>query len=81
MAEESDGAIPRVSLRYDKILVYTLLHCVQSEPAARQQFGQMEAVDSLLQQLAYYKRHDPAQQEEVGGSGETYNKTNCINSG
>ena len=25
MAEESDGAIPRESLRYDKILVYTLL--------------------------------------------------------
>ena len=28
-------------------------------------FGEMEAIDSLLQQLAYYKRHDP-NQVEVG---------------
>jgi hypothetical protein len=26
-------------------------------------FGEMEAIDSLLQQLAYYKRHDPTQVE------------------
>ncbi len=26
-------------------------------------FGEMEAIDSLLQQLAYYKRHDPNQVE------------------
>ena len=25
----------------------------------------MEAMDSMLQQLAYYKRHDPAVAEEV----------------
>jgi hypothetical protein len=31
----------------------------------RQMFGEMEAIDSLLQQLAYYKRHDP-NQVEVG---------------
>jgi hypothetical protein len=29
----------------------------------RLMFGEMEAIDSLLQQLAYYKRHDPNQVE------------------
>ncbi len=27
-------------------------------------YGELGAIDSLLQQLAYYKRHDPNQQEE-----------------
>ena len=37
----------------------------QNEPANRLLFGNMEAMDSMLQQLAYYKRHDPAVAEEV----------------
>jgi len=58
----------KVKVAYDDNKLYAselLSILLQSEPAARQQFGQMEAVDSLLQQLAYYKRHDPAQQEEA----------------
>jgi len=38
---------------------------LQNEPANRLLFGNMEAMDSMLQQLAYYKRHDPAVAEEV----------------
>jgi len=37
---------------------------LQNEPANRQMYGELGAIDSLLQQLAYYKRHDPNQQEE-----------------
>ena len=37
----------------------------QNEPANRLLFGNMDAMDSMLQQLAYYKRHDPAVAEEV----------------
>eukprot|EP00088_Acartia_fossae_P044233 TRINITY_DN4689_c0_g1_i2.p1 TRINITY_DN4689_c0_g1~~TRINITY_DN4689_c0_g1_i2.p1 ORF type:complete len:590 (-),score=161.14 TRINITY_DN4689_c0_g1_i2:233-2002(-) len=37
---------------------------LQNEVANRRMFGEMGAIDSLLQQLAYYKRHDPNQQEE-----------------
>jgi len=38
---------------------------LQSEPENRLMFGQLDAIDSLLQQLAYYKRHDPNQAEEI----------------
>jgi len=38
---------------------------LQNEPENRTSFGEMEAIDSLLQQLAYYKRHDPNVAEEV----------------
>jgi len=38
---------------------------LQNEPANRLLFGNMDAMDSMLQQLAYYKRHDPAVAEEV----------------
>lgn len=38
---------------------------LQNEPDNRILFGSMDAIDSLLQQLAYYKRHDPAMAEEV----------------
>jgi len=31
----------------------------------RQMFGEMGVIDSILQQLAYYKRHDPSTSEEV----------------
>jgi len=37
---------------------------LQNEPANRKMYGELGAIDSLLQQLAYYKRHDPNQQEE-----------------
>jgi len=37
---------------------------LQNEPANRLMYGEMGAIDSLLQQLAYYKRHDPNQVEE-----------------
>lgn len=37
---------------------------LQNEPENRTMFGELSAIDSMLQQLAYYKRHDPAQQEE-----------------
>ena len=45
---------------------------VQNEPSNRKLFGELApggvvggAMDSLLQQLAYYKRHDPANLEEA----------------
>lgn len=38
---------------------------LQNEPENRVLFGSLDAIDSLLQQLAYYKRHDPAVAEEV----------------
>ena len=41
----------------------------QNEPANRLLFGNMDAMDSMLQQLAYYKRHDPAVAEEVAYLG------------
>lgn len=48
---------------------------LQNEPENRLMFGEMEAIDSLLQQLAYYKRHDPNQVEE----GELMeNLFNCL---
>jgi len=37
---------------------------LQNEPNNRTMFGELGAIDSLLQQLAYYKRYDPAEQEE-----------------
>jgi len=38
---------------------------LQNEPQNRLMFGEQDAIDSLLQQLAYYKRHDPNQAEEI----------------
>lgn len=38
---------------------------LQNEPENRQLIGEMEAIDSLLQQLAYYKRHNPNTSEEA----------------
>jgi len=37
---------------------------LQNDPENRISFGQMEAIDSVLQQLAHYKRHDPQTAEE-----------------
>ena len=44
---------------------YDTFFSPQNEPANRLLFGNMDAMDSMLQQLAYYKRHDPAVAEEV----------------
>ena len=38
---------------------------LQNDPENRIMFGEQDAIDSLLQQLAYYKRHDPNQAEEI----------------
>jgi len=58
----------KVKVPYDSNKLYAseilsiLLHdCVEN----RQVLGEMEAMDSILQQLAYYKRHDPGLAEEV----------------
>jgi len=58
----------RVKVPYDDNKLYAseilsiLLHnCVEN----RKVLGEMEAMDSILQQLAYYKRHDPGLAEEV----------------
>jgi len=48
---------------------------LQSEPANRRMYGELGAIDSLLQQLAYYKRHDPNIQEE---SELMENLFNCL---
>ena len=44
-----------------EILSILLQDCSEN----RELFGEIGAMDSLLQQLAYYKRHDPAVAEEV----------------
>jgi hypothetical protein len=37
----------------------------QNEPENRKTFGELpSSIDSLLQQLAYYKRHNPNTEEE-----------------
>jgi len=48
---------------------------LQSEPSNRRMYGELGAIDSLLQQLAYYKRHDPNIQEE---SELMENLFNCL---
>ena len=53
-------------------IVFFFSILVQNEPSNRKLFGELApggvvggAMDSLLQQLAYYKRHDPANPEEA----------------
>jgi len=48
---------------------------LQNAPENRKMFGELSAIDSMLQQLAYYKRHDPQQQEE---SEFMENLFNCL---
>jgi len=48
---------------------------LQNAPENRKLFGELSAIDSMLQQLAYYKRHDPQQQEE---SEFMENLFNCL---
>ncbi|KAF4521843.1 hypothetical protein B566_EDAN003717 [Ephemera danica] len=38
---------------------------LQNHNENRQLLGEMEGIDALLQQLAFYKRHDPASSEEL----------------
>ena len=51
------------------MLMIVFFFFYQNEPANRLLFGNMDAMDSMLQQLAYYKRHDPAVAEEVAYLG------------
>ena len=37
---------------------------LQNETSNQQKYGDMGAIDSMLQQLAYYKRHNPGTPEE-----------------
>jgi len=58
----------KVKVTFDDNKLYAseiLSILLQNEPENRLLFGSMDALDSLLQQLAYYKRHDPAVAEEV----------------
>jgi len=58
----------KVKVSFDDNKLYAsevLSILLQNEPANRLLFGNMDAMDSMLQQLAYYKRHDPAVAEEV----------------
>jgi len=58
----------KVKVAYDANKLYAseilsvLLH---DSVENRQEFGEMGAIDSILQQIAYYKRHDPSTSEEV----------------
>ncbi|KAF2346728.1 Beta-catenin-like protein 1 N-terminal, partial [Trinorchestia longiramus] len=57
----------RAKLVFDPNKLYAseiLAICVQGSEANRQQLGEIEGIDVLLQQLAVYKRHDPTTAEE-----------------
>ena len=58
----------KVKVPFDENKLYAseiLSILLQTEPDNRKLFGQLDAIDNLLQQLAYYKRHDPTQSEEL----------------
>eukprot|EP00092_Neocalanus_flemingeri_P011894 GFUD01012826.1.p1 GENE.GFUD01012826.1~~GFUD01012826.1.p1 ORF type:complete len:595 (+),score=183.59 GFUD01012826.1:60-1844(+) len=58
----------KVKVPYDSNKLYAseiLSILLQDCPDNRVLFGEIGALDSLLQQLAFYKRHDPAAAEEV----------------
>ena len=58
----------KVKVPFDENKLYAseiLSILLQTEPDNRRLFGQLDAIDNLLQQLAYYKRHDPTQSEEL----------------
>ena len=58
----------KVKVAYDSNKLYAseiLSILLQDCSENRELFGEIGAMDSLLQQLAYYKRHDPAVAEEV----------------
>ena len=52
----------KVKVPFDENKLYAseiLSILLQTEPENRKLFGELDAIDILLQQLAYYKRHDP----------------------
>merc|ERR1719391_179310 len=58
----------KVKVPFDENKLYAseiLSILLQTEPENRRMFGELNAIDNLLQQLAYYKRHDPSVSEEV----------------
>ena len=57
----------KVSFDSNKLYASEILSILlQNEPENRKTFGELPAsIDSLLQQLAYYKRHDPNSEEEM----------------
>merc|ERR1719422_251786 len=58
----------KVKVAFDENKLYAseiLSILLQNEPENRKRFGEVDAIDNLLQQLAYYKRHDPGQSEEI----------------
>merc|ERR1719232_50361 len=58
----------KVKVTFDENKLYAseiLSILLQNEPENRKRFGEVDAIDNLLQQLAYYKRHDPGQSEEI----------------
>merc|ERR1719394_1679079 len=58
----------KVKVAFDENKLYAseiLSILLQNEPENRKLFGELDAIDILLQQLAYYKRHDPGQSEEI----------------
>lgn len=57
----------KVKVAFDNNKLYAseiLSILLQNEPHNREKFGEIGAIDSLLQQLAYYKRHNPNTAEE-----------------
>lgn len=57
----------RVKLPFDANKLYAseiLSILLQNTPENRELIGDLDGIDVLLQQLAYYKRHDPSSQEE-----------------
>ncbi|EEB10316.1 conserved hypothetical protein [Pediculus humanus corporis] len=57
----------RVKLPFDANKLYAseiLSILLQNTPENRELIGELDGIDVILQQLAYYKRHDPASTEE-----------------
>lgn len=58
----------RVKLPFDGNKLYAseiLSILLQDSPENREQLGELDGIDIILQQLAYYKRHDPTSSEEL----------------
>ena len=58
----------KVKVPFDENKLYAseiLSILLQTEPENRKLFGELDAIDILLQQLAYYKRHDPGEKEII----------------
>lgn len=58
----------RVKLPFDGNKLYAseiLSILLQNSPENREQLGEIDGIDVILQQLAFYKRHDPASTEEL----------------